>query len=179
MSVGVAGLFLRPSSRWPRRFLLAVVAGYWFVATSTGAALLVAGLGRGFVALHSREEARGAEAVVVLGGGSGTVSGGGHVVGVLTPQSILRALEGARVAKLIGAKLVVASGGEPRPDLQERRQRRKLDAGRQWPCQSDRRRRSHHVPGGASGQSQHSLRRDLRRRRIQKSRWRRELAEVQ
>jgi len=118
MSVGVAGLFLRPSSRWPRRFLLAAVAGYWFIATSTGAALLVAGLGRGFGALHSREEARGAEAVVVLGGGSGTMSGGGQVVGVLTPQSILRALEGARVAKLIGARLVVASGGKPRPDLQ-------------------------------------------------------------
>ena len=117
-SVGVAGLFLRPSSRWPRRYLLAVVAGFWFIATSTGAALLVAGLGRGFGALHSREEARGAEAVVVLGGGAGTMSGGGHVVGVLAPQSILRALEGARVAKLIGAKLVVASGGVPRPDLQ-------------------------------------------------------------
>ena len=85
---------------------------------ATGAALLVAGLGHGFSALHSREEARGAEAVVVLGGGAGTMSGGGQVVGVLTPQSILRALEGARVAKLIGAKLVIASGGLPRPDLQ-------------------------------------------------------------
>jgi len=118
MGVGVAGLYLRPSSRWPRRYLLAAVAGYWFIATSTGAALLVAGLGRGYGALHSRQEARGAEAVVVLGGGAGTISGGGHVVGVLAPQSILRALEGARVAKLIGAKLVVASGGVPRPDLQ-------------------------------------------------------------
>jgi len=118
MSVGVVGLFARPSSRWPRRYLLTVVAGFWFIATSTGAAVLVAGLGRGYGALHSREEARGAEAVVVLGGGAGTMSGGGHVVGVLAPQSILRALEGARVAKLIGAKLVVASGGIPRPDLQ-------------------------------------------------------------
>src|SRR5262245_25909629 len=118
MSVGVVGLFVRPSSRWPRRYLLTVVAGFWFIASSTGAAVLVAGLGRGFGALHSREEARGAEAVVVLGGGAGTMSGGGHVVGVLAPQSILRALEGARVAKLIGAKLVVASGGIPRPDLQ-------------------------------------------------------------
>lgn len=118
MSVGVAFLFLRPSSRWPRRFLVAVVAGYWFIATSTGAALLVAGLGRGFGMVHSREDARGAEAVVVLGGGAATLSGGGQVVGVLTPQSILRALEGARVAKLIDARLVIASGGEPRPDLQ-------------------------------------------------------------
>jgi len=118
MSVGVAGLLVRPSSRWPRRLLVAVVAGYWFISTSVGAALLVAGLGRGFGSVHSREEARGAEAVVVLGGGAATFSGGGQVVGVLTSQSILRALEGARVAKLIGARLVVASGGEPRPELQ-------------------------------------------------------------
>jgi uncharacterized SAM-binding protein YcdF (DUF218 family) len=118
MSIGVAALFLRPSSRWPRRFLATAIAGYWFMATRVGASLLVAGLGHGFSALHSREEARGAEAVVVLGGGAATFSGGGQVVGVLTPQSILRALEGARVAKLIGARLVVASGGEPRPELQ-------------------------------------------------------------
>ena len=68
--------------------------------------------------LKSREEARGADAVVVLGGGAATYSGGGQVVGTLTTPSILRALEGARVAKLIGARLVVASGGKPRPDVQ-------------------------------------------------------------
>ena len=118
LSFGVAWLFLRPSSRWPRRFLLAVLVGYWFIATHTGASLLVAGLGRGYTALGTREEARGAKAVVVLGGGAATYSGGGQVVGVLTTPSILRALEGARVAKLIDARLVVASGGEPRPDLQ-------------------------------------------------------------
>jgi len=118
MTVGVAALFMRPLSRWPRLFLVAVLAGYWLMATRIGAALLVAGLGHGFSSLHSREDARGAEAVVVLGGGAATFSGGGEIVGVLTSQSILRALEGARVAKLIGARLVIASGGEPRPELQ-------------------------------------------------------------
>jgi len=117
-SVGVAWLFVRPSSRWPRRLLLTVLVGYWFISTHSGATLLVAGLGHGYSALHSRDEARGAEAVVVLGGGASTYSGGGQVIGVLTMPSILRALEGARVAKLIGARLVVASGGEPRPELQ-------------------------------------------------------------
>jgi uncharacterized SAM-binding protein YcdF (DUF218 family) len=118
LSAGVAWLFLRPSARGPRRFLLAVLVAFWFISTNTGATLLVAGLGHGFVALHGREEARGAEAVVVLGGGAATYSAGGQVVGVLTMPSMLRALEGARVAKLIGARLVVASGGEPRPELQ-------------------------------------------------------------
>jgi uncharacterized SAM-binding protein YcdF (DUF218 family) len=127
-SVGVACLFLRPSSRWPRRLLLVMLLGYWFIATHTGASLLVAGLGHGFSALHSREEARGAEAVVVLGGGAATYSADGQVVGVLTSPSALRALEGARVAKLIGARLVVASGGEPRPDLQLRPESQMLSA---------------------------------------------------
>jgi uncharacterized SAM-binding protein YcdF (DUF218 family) len=118
LSVGVAWLMIRPSSRWPRRYFLAVLVTYWLISTRSGAMLLVAGLGHGFTALHSREEARGAEAVVVLGGGAATYSGGGQVVGLLTTPSILRALEGARVAKLIDARLVVASGGEPRPDVQ-------------------------------------------------------------
>lgn len=128
LSVGVACLFLRPSSRWPRRLLLALLLTYWFISTQTGASLLVAGLGHGFSALHSREEARGAEAVVVLGGGAMTYSADGQVVGVLTSPSALRALEGARVAKLIGARLVVASGGEPRPDLQLRPESQMLSA---------------------------------------------------
>jgi uncharacterized SAM-binding protein YcdF (DUF218 family) len=118
LAIGVAWLMVRPLSRWPRRYFLVVLVTYWLISTHTGAMLLVAGLGHGFTALRSREEARGAEAVVVLGGGAATYSGGGHVVGVLTTPSILRALEGARVAKLINARLVVASGGEPRPDLQ-------------------------------------------------------------
>lgn len=118
LGVGVAWLFLRPSSRWPRRFLLGAFVTFWFISTHAGAMLLVAGLGHGFTALHSRDEARGADAVVVLGGGAATYSVGGQVVGVLTTGSIMRALEGARVARLIGARLVVASGGEPRPDLQ-------------------------------------------------------------
>ena len=93
-----------------------MLVAYWLIATRTGSTLLVAGLGQGFSALESREGARGADAVVVLGGGASTFQGGGQVVGILTMPSILRALEGARVAKLIGARLVVASGGEPRPD---------------------------------------------------------------
>src|SRR5690349_4137687 len=118
LGTGVACLYLRPSSRWPRRLLLAIVIAYWLISTPIGPALLVAGLGRGFTSLRTREDARGATAVVVLGGGAGTYSVGGQIVGSLTSPSILRALEGARVAKLIDARLVIASGGEPRPDLQ-------------------------------------------------------------
>src|SRR5438045_6588024 len=116
--VALVILYVRPSSRWARRLLLALAIWLWFVSTPLGAQILVAGLGRGFTSLQDRAEARGAEAVVVLGGGATTYSAAGQVVGVLNMPSVLRALEGARVAKLIDARVVIASGGMPRPELQ-------------------------------------------------------------
>jgi uncharacterized SAM-binding protein YcdF (DUF218 family) len=58
--------------------------------------------------------------VLVLGGGANTAAVGGEVAGTLSMGSVLRALEGARVFKLIGARVLIASGGIPRPDLQLR-----------------------------------------------------------
>jgi uncharacterized SAM-binding protein YcdF (DUF218 family) len=117
-----AGLLLciRPSSRRIRTCFLAVVAGFWLMTTWLGATLLTAPLVRGLSPLQSRAQAGGADVVVLLGGGASTFSAGGRVVGVLTPTSAMRALEAARVSDLIGARLVVASAGIPRPDLQLR-----------------------------------------------------------
>jgi uncharacterized SAM-binding protein YcdF (DUF218 family) len=117
---GVMWLYVRPASRGPRRYLLGVVLGYWLLATPIGANALTWGLGHGLTPLRSAEEARGADTVVVLGGGARTFDGGEAIVGVLSTPSILRAIEGARVAKLIGARLVIASGGRPVPELQRR-----------------------------------------------------------
>ena len=111
--VGVVWVWLRPSSKGPRRYLLAIVLAYWFASLPLGAGLLLAGVSTGMPRLESREAARGATAVVVLGGGSQTVSVGGLVAGELGGASRLRAMEGARVFKLIGARLLVASGGTP------------------------------------------------------------------
>jgi uncharacterized SAM-binding protein YcdF (DUF218 family) len=90
------------------------------LATPVGANLLVGGLDRGLVRINTRQDARGAEAVLVLGGGANTAEVSGQIAGALTMSSVLRALEGARVFKLIGARVVIASGGIPRPDLQLR-----------------------------------------------------------
>ena len=111
--VGVAWVWLRPSSKGPRRYLLAIVLGYLFVSLPLGAGLLLAVVSTGMPRIESREAARGADVVVVLGGGAQTVSVGGLVVGELQGASRLRAMEAARVFKLIGASLVVASGGTP------------------------------------------------------------------
>ena len=111
--VGVVWVWLRPSSKGPRRYLLAVTLAYCFLSLPLGAGILLAGLSTGMPRVESREAARGADAVVVLGGGARTVSVGGLVAVELRGDSRVRAMEGARVFKLIGARLLVASGGRP------------------------------------------------------------------
>lgn len=116
--LGVVWLFVRPASRAPRRYLACVLFGYWLMSTPLGAGALTWGLAFGLTQVASADAARGATAVVVLGGGAQTYTAGGQVVGTLTTTSIFRSLEGARVSKLIGASLVIASGGAPRPKEQ-------------------------------------------------------------
>jgi uncharacterized SAM-binding protein YcdF (DUF218 family) len=111
-------LYVKPASRRARHFLAAMVVFYWFLTTPLGANALAWVLAHGLTQVRSVAEARGATAVVVLGGGARTYSGGGKVVGVLSSPSMYRALEGARVARLIGAEYVIASGGRPRPEEQ-------------------------------------------------------------
>ena len=111
-------LWRQPSSRGARRLLLGFVAVYWLMATRTGVTLLVWGLAHGVAPRGDQESARGADVVVVLGGGAGTFVQSGAALGALTAGSLLRALEGARVYKLIQARQVIVSGGIPRPGLQ-------------------------------------------------------------
>jgi len=118
MGVGAIWLWRRPSSRGPRWYFTAVVLGYWFMTTPLGAGLLVNGLSRGLTRIVTRDQAGGADAVVVLGGGASTATVGGEVGGALTGTSLIRALEGVRVFKLIGARWLIVSGGIPRPDRQ-------------------------------------------------------------
>jgi uncharacterized SAM-binding protein YcdF (DUF218 family) len=111
-------LCLRPSSWRIRACFLLLVAGFWLVTTSIGATVLTVGLVRGLTSVQSRAQAGDADVVVLLGGGASTFTAAGRVLGVLTPTSSLRVLEAARVAALIDARLVIASAGIPRPDLQ-------------------------------------------------------------
>ena len=113
VGIGVLWLCLRPSSKAPRRYLLAIVLGYGFLSLPLGAGLLLAGVSNGMPRVESREAAGGADAVVVLGGGTQTFSVGGLVAGELKGASRLRAMEAARVFTLIGARVLIASGGTP------------------------------------------------------------------
>lgn len=101
----------RPSSRRPWRLLVAALAVFYLTSTPIGAGLLVSGLSGGLRQIQTREEARGADAVVILSGGVETTRAAGIVLTQLSTPSTLRVLEAARVYKLIGARLVVVSGG--------------------------------------------------------------------
>ena len=120
LAIGVVWLWRRPVSRGPRAYLTAAVVGLWFAATPLGAFAINYPLIRGATRVMNVGDARGADAVVVLGGGILTAEVGGLVAGTMNRDSLVRALEAARVARKIGARLVVASGGIPRPDLQLR-----------------------------------------------------------
>jgi len=118
LAIGVAWLWRRPASRGARVYFTAVLFGFWLAATPIGAFALNYPLSRGATRVMHARDAKGADAVVVLGGGILTAEVGGLVAGTMNPDSLMRALEAARVAKTIGARVVIASGGIPRPDLQ-------------------------------------------------------------
>jgi uncharacterized SAM-binding protein YcdF (DUF218 family) len=120
VTIGVLWLWRRPGSRGPRWYFTALAASYWFVMTPLGAGLLVHGVSGGVTRVATREEARQADAVVVLAGGASTARVSQEVGGTLTMGSVLRGLEGARVFKLTGARTLIVSGGTPRPDRQVR-----------------------------------------------------------
>lgn len=101
----------RPASRWPWRLVVALATMLFLVTTPIGADVLVASLAHGLRPIASADEARGADAVVVLGAGVQTVRAAGVVLSQLGTTASLRVLEGARVYKLIGARFVIVSGG--------------------------------------------------------------------
>ncbi|MEE9215796.1 MAG: YdcF family protein [Anaerolineales bacterium] len=61
--------------------------------------------------IRSVEAAEGAEAIVVLGGGSATFRAGGNEINELSDATALRVLEGARLYELLDHPAVVVSGG--------------------------------------------------------------------
>jgi uncharacterized SAM-binding protein YcdF (DUF218 family) len=115
----------RPASRGPWRLLVGYLIAFYFVSTPLGSNILVAGLAHGLPPIERIEDAKGAEALVVLGGGVQTVSARGHVLAQLQPTPSLRILEAARLYKLLAPRIVIVSGGiadkrtELRPEAEQ------------------------------------------------------------
>lgn len=118
LAIGAIWLWRRGASRAPRVYVALVASCYALAAMPLGASLLAWPLVRTASRIESRQDAGGADTIVLLGGGVATATVGGRTAGVPTASSLLRALEAARVFNVIGARLLIASGGTPRPDRQ-------------------------------------------------------------
>jgi uncharacterized SAM-binding protein YcdF (DUF218 family) len=115
----------RPGSRGPWRLLVGYLAALYLVSTPLGSNVLVAGLAHGLTSVERVEDAKGAEALVVLGGGVQTVSARGQVLAQLQSTPSLRILEAARLYRLFAPRVVIVSGGiadkrtELRPEAEQ------------------------------------------------------------
>ncbi|MGE0039758.1 MAG: YdcF family protein [Vicinamibacterales bacterium] len=110
--VGVAVVLLylaRP--RLARRWLVAVIAAYWLMATPACVEGLQWPLTRGYQPIADAAAAGGARVIVVLSGGSRTSSADGLHVTVATDGSLFRSLEAARLYRLLGGATIIATGG--------------------------------------------------------------------
>jgi uncharacterized SAM-binding protein YcdF (DUF218 family) len=107
----------RPHSRLARRLALAVAVLYLFgsiygVSYAVSRLLVI-----GFHPLEAADVPAGPAAVVVMGSGSYTIHDwSGRDYSAADPSAASRALEAARVFKLIDAAWVICSGGKLRPD---------------------------------------------------------------
>ena len=109
LALGTLLLWVKP--RWGRLWLTCMTLGYWLLATPAGASLLAKTVTTTFEPLASPANAKGASAVVMLGAGSNNVKAGGRQVTLVNRGSALRAIETARVYRLLGDPLVIVSGG--------------------------------------------------------------------
>lgn len=97
-------------SRAGKRLLVAGTIGYAFLATPFGSQLLTAPLAHGYSPLTTRDQARGADVVVMMGGGIRSSRAGGLAVDDLN-NSALRVLETARLYRLLEPRMTIVSGG--------------------------------------------------------------------
>lgn len=119
--VGVTLLWLTErTSRWGRRWLLALALFYTVCSTPFGAETLVWTLAKDFRGLAAPSEAQGATAIVVLGGGSISYGWGSreHTLHEPGTYTVLRVLEAARVYRLLDRPLIIVSGGIVDPSTQ-------------------------------------------------------------
>lgn len=112
LSIGLASLF-GPSrvAIFGRRWLVSLSLGYWWCSIPLGADVLTAVVAGGARPLTSREDARGASAVVVLDAATARFRAMGLAIDTPNAAAAYRALEAIRVYRLLGDPLVVVTAG--------------------------------------------------------------------
>jgi uncharacterized SAM-binding protein YcdF (DUF218 family) len=118
LAVGLLLLFVRGRvARWGRGWLAVLVVTYLVLSLQGTSDLLLWGLNRGYRSISTVGDAGGARLIVVLSDGAKDPESG-PTRSVVNMQSGFNAREGARLYRLIGDPLVLASGGWP-PGIRE------------------------------------------------------------
>jgi len=110
LAPGVVLLHVPPLARWGRRWLAVLLVVYWILSAPITVRLLARTLTRGYAPVEA-SQVSGAQAVVLLSAGSLNFRSEGQQLPVVTAFSALRVLEAARVYRMAGTPLVIASGG--------------------------------------------------------------------
>lgn len=108
VAVGVVLLYTRRSA-WGRAWLTLLVLGYWAMATPA-VAVAMANRIAGHERIQTRDDAHGAGAIVVLGGGIATHHADGIAISDLGGTAA-RVIEAVRLYRSLDAPLLVLSGG--------------------------------------------------------------------
>lgn len=117
---GVLLLFRRKDGgRAGKIWVTALVLTYWILSTPVGAIAFVTLFSPNVSPVMSVADARGAEAVVVLGAGMDVHRSRGASYGAPTRDVSLRVLEAARLHRLLGGVPIVATGGLGSPQYSE------------------------------------------------------------
>jgi uncharacterized SAM-binding protein YcdF (DUF218 family) len=98
------------NGRAGRLLLTAVVLSYWILSTAATAVPLVRALSPDYPPVETASDARGATAIVVLGGGMDTYRSRGAMLHAGSREHSLRALEAARVYHVLDRPWVVVTG---------------------------------------------------------------------
>ena len=109
LTTGVLLLWLKP--RWGRAWLTGMALLYLLLATPAGVSLLARTVTTSQTPLATPAAAGGATAIVMLGAGSHNLKSQGEQLTLINLPSALRAIETARLYRLLGDPLVIVSGG--------------------------------------------------------------------
>ena len=102
-----------------RRGLVLLLLLYLVLSIPVVANGLIAGLEPDVPPLHSREAARGARVVAVIGNGAVSYAASSGVVHQFARRTAFAVLEGARLYRLLEPEWVIVSGGIPNPNSQQ------------------------------------------------------------
>jgi uncharacterized SAM-binding protein YcdF (DUF218 family) len=112
LAVGFVWLSARPKQLAPARFIVAVLAAFAVVAMYPASHAVASFLAAGYRPLERKDVPAGRTAIVILGSGSFVARDwDDNRVSAADPASADRALEAARVYRLIDPEWIISSGG--------------------------------------------------------------------